>query len=85
MTESVGWVHHPRVQTVDVTASGRLTPRQYEAIRLRALGLPVVEVSRQMGVARSSVFRLTTDAQNRLGVDGLLGVWRELGWLRVPD
>lgn len=44
----------------------RLTPRQYEAVSLRAFGMSLREVGELMGISAQSVARLIIRARKRM-------------------
>lgn len=63
----------------------QLTRRQYEAMRLRALGLTVEQVCHRMGVARATFYEHERAAFERYDVDCREQLWMKLGWLKVPE
>lgn len=61
-----------------------VTPRQYDALRLAALGLSDREIADQLGITRDGARMLLRGAYARLRVEGRIDAFRALGWLSVP-
>lgn len=62
-----------------------LSPREQEAMARHALGAPFKVVAADMGLTYQSTKNLYLLAARRLGVSSSIEVFRELGWLHVPD
>jgi DNA-binding NarL/FixJ family response regulator len=63
----------------------RLSPRQYEAMRERALGWTWSRIEAEMGISRNTLSIHIAEAKARYEAIDETDVWRALGWLRVPE
>jgi len=65
-----------------VTAT--LTPREWEVVRRLALSQTWEEVCHDLGITRPTLQNHRSNAVARYGVETLTGLFRALGWLKVP-
>lgn len=63
----------------------RLTPREWEYLRWRALGLTISEAAVQMDVSLNTVRRHGSNVFAKLTVSSLQDALRAVGWLVVPN
>lgn len=61
-----------------------LSAREYEYLRLKALGLTKKEIAAELGVAQSTVNQLLWRSHSKLDVSSAIQAFRVLGWLSVP-
>jgi len=62
-----------------------LTPREYEVVRLFALGLTWEQVMAEMDCSRTALHMLRSRAMQKADTGTMQGLWRAIGWLRVPN
>ena len=62
-----------------------MTPRQFEVIRLLALGRTYHQVAAELGMARSTVQKHRSAVGRYTGATCVMEILRDLGWLTVPD
>jgi len=62
-----------------------VSPAEYKALRLRAIGLTAAEAADQLGVSEQTVKNQSASAYQKLAVDNLASALVVLGWLRIPD
>lgn len=62
-----------------------LTARQWQLLRLRALGHTNITAAIQMGIAEQSAKNTSDDIYRRLRVNNLADALRAVGWLVVPE
>lgn len=62
----------------------RLTRRQYEVLRLTALGMRNKDIARRLGLSPETIRVHVHAACQRLDVNSRAEAWRVLGWLQVP-
>jgi DNA-binding NarL/FixJ family response regulator len=62
-----------------------LTPRELEALRLRAQGLSAQEVGVRMGVSVQTVKNFAHAAMQKVGATNTIETLYRLGWIAIPD
>lgn len=62
-----------------------LSAREFDYLRLKALGLRKHDIAAHWGVTVSTVNQTMTRAHNKLGVPSAIDAFRALGWLAVPQ
>ncbi len=61
-----------------------VSPAEYKALRLRAVGLTAAEAADRLGVSEQTVKNQSASVYQKLGVDNLASALVLLGWLRIP-
>jgi DNA-binding NarL/FixJ family response regulator len=64
--------------------SGVLTSRQWNLMRLRALGVPIAGAAGVMGISLTTAKRELRVVHEKLGATCDADIYRDLGWLVVP-
>jgi DNA-binding NarL/FixJ family response regulator len=67
-----------------MTAPPVLTPREWEVVRLFALGKTWEEICHDLHITRNTLMIHRSHAVARYSAETLIGLFRALGWLRVP-
>jgi DNA-binding NarL/FixJ family response regulator len=62
-----------------------LTPREYEALRLRAQGLSAQEVGVRMGVSVQTIKNYAHAAMQKAGATNTIETLWRMGWIAIPD
>jgi len=62
----------------------RLAPREYQLLRLRALGLTRRAAAAEMGLAYTTAMQYSASTNRKLGVQSVIDAFRVAGWLHVP-
>lgn len=62
-----------------------LTRREYETVRLQALGYTMPEIALQWGIRTQTVKNHVVNVHRKLGVNTTVEAFRVLGWLRAPE
>ena len=65
-------------------AAERLTPREYEIVRLLALGWTWKRIIGELHIARDTLRHHRQSALRKYEATCLPELWAELGWLQVP-
>lgn len=76
--------HLPVALRVHAKTSPALSPRQWEILRLRALGGTDESIGLSLGIRRQTVKNHLTVAYRKLSARCLADALRAVGWLQVP-
>lgn len=66
------------------TAQSLLTPREYQVVRLRAIGWTRDQITHELRISKNTVMDHMHNAYDKYGATCLVELLAELGWLNVP-
>jgi FixJ family two-component response regulator len=68
-----------------MTAPPVLSPREWEVVRRFALGQTWEEICHDLGISRNTLMIHRSHAVAKFRAETLIGLFRAMGWLRVPS